>query len=185
MSVLRPCRQDDSPVVLADDPIVPDFIPVVGYADDALIIAIAMRSVTRVAGPEAKTGTGQELRTNYILSSSDHAQPRRACAASVHLSLSGHEALSSIMPSDIQAWVKRLENGHRESGQAPLSPATIGVAHSVLSSVLKSAVRDRRISSNPSEGTKLPKSESKRVKPPTTADIHALHASCQRPTRPW
>lgn len=33
--------------------LVPDFIPIVGYADDAVIVAIALRSVTRVAGPEA------------------------------------------------------------------------------------------------------------------------------------
>lgn len=33
--------------------LVPDFIPVVGYADDAVIIAVALRSVARRAGPEA------------------------------------------------------------------------------------------------------------------------------------
>ena len=33
--------------------LIPDFIPVVGYADDAVIIAIALRSETRLAGPEA------------------------------------------------------------------------------------------------------------------------------------
>jgi uncharacterized membrane protein YkvA (DUF1232 family) len=33
--------------------LVPDFIPVVGYADDAIIVAIALRSVTRAAGEEA------------------------------------------------------------------------------------------------------------------------------------
>lgn len=33
--------------------LVPDFIPVVGYADDAVIVAIALRSVTRRAGPAA------------------------------------------------------------------------------------------------------------------------------------
>lgn len=33
--------------------LVPDFIPVVGYADDAIIVALAIRSVVRVAGPEA------------------------------------------------------------------------------------------------------------------------------------
>ena len=33
--------------------LVPDFIPVVGYADDAVIVALALRSVTRAAGPEA------------------------------------------------------------------------------------------------------------------------------------
>ncbi|NUS50914.1 MAG: DUF1232 domain-containing protein [Nocardioidaceae bacterium] len=33
--------------------LVPDFIPVAGYADDALIVAFALRSVTRRAGVEA------------------------------------------------------------------------------------------------------------------------------------
>ncbi|MGI8878918.1 MAG: YkvA family protein [Jatrophihabitans sp.] len=33
--------------------LVPDFIPVIGYADDAVIVAGVLRSVTRRAGPEA------------------------------------------------------------------------------------------------------------------------------------
>lgn len=33
--------------------LVPDFIPVIGYADDAVIVAFALRSVTRRAGPDA------------------------------------------------------------------------------------------------------------------------------------
>lgn len=33
--------------------LVPDFIPVIGYADDAVVVAIALRSVTRRAGPQA------------------------------------------------------------------------------------------------------------------------------------
>jgi uncharacterized membrane protein YkvA (DUF1232 family) len=35
--------------------LIPDFIPVLGYADDAIVVALALRSVTRAAGPEALT----------------------------------------------------------------------------------------------------------------------------------
>lgn len=33
--------------------LVPDFLPVVGYADDAVVIALVLRAVTRAAGPDA------------------------------------------------------------------------------------------------------------------------------------
>jgi uncharacterized membrane protein YkvA (DUF1232 family) len=33
--------------------IIPDFVPILGYADDAIVVALVLRSVTRRAGPEA------------------------------------------------------------------------------------------------------------------------------------
>ena len=33
--------------------LVPDFLPVIGYADDAIVVALALRRVVRVAGAEA------------------------------------------------------------------------------------------------------------------------------------
>jgi uncharacterized membrane protein YkvA (DUF1232 family) len=46
--------------------LIPDFVPVLGYADDVIIVAIALRSVTRKAGPDAIEqhwpGTPQGLR---------------------------------------------------------------------------------------------------------------------------
>jgi uncharacterized membrane protein YkvA (DUF1232 family) len=33
--------------------LVPDFIPVLGYADDAIVVAFVLRSVIRAAGPDA------------------------------------------------------------------------------------------------------------------------------------
>jgi uncharacterized membrane protein YkvA (DUF1232 family) len=35
--------------------LIPDFIPVLGYADDAIIVAAVLRSVIRRAGPDALT----------------------------------------------------------------------------------------------------------------------------------
>ena len=33
--------------------VVPDFIPVLGYADDAVVVVLVLRSVARTAGPQA------------------------------------------------------------------------------------------------------------------------------------
>ncbi len=33
--------------------LIPDFIPVIGYADDAVVVVLALRAVARRAGPEA------------------------------------------------------------------------------------------------------------------------------------
>ena len=45
--------------------LIPDFIPVVGYADDAVVLALVLRSVVRAAGPDALDrhwpGTAQGL----------------------------------------------------------------------------------------------------------------------------
>jgi integrase len=87
----------------------------------------------------------------------------------------GDRPLSSILPSDIQTWVKRL--GTDTTERKALAPATIGVVHSIVSGVMKSAVRDRRLAANPCDGTKLPKVETKRVVPPTTEQVEALTAA--------
>ncbi|HZE17768.1 MAG TPA: site-specific integrase, partial [Mycobacterium sp.] len=76
----------------------------------------------------------------------------------------GDRCLSSIMPSDVQAWVKGLE----------LAPATVGVIHGIVSTVMKAAIRDRRIASNPCDGTKLPKVHRKQIVPLTTEQVAAV-----------
>jgi integrase len=86
----------------------------------------------------------------------------------------GARPLSSILPSEVQAWVKRLGVEDQAAKRKALAPATIGVVHSIVSSVMKSAVKDRRLVANPCEGTKLPTVERTKVVPPTTEQVAAL-----------
>jgi integrase len=95
----------------------------------------------------------------------------------------GDRPLSSILPSDIQTWVKRLGAAEPASGRKALAPATIGVVHSIVSGVMKAAVRDRRLVANPCEGTRLPKVERKRVVPLTTEQVRQLEAAMPEPLR--
>lgn len=76
----------------------------------------------------------------------------------------GDRHLSAVMPSDVQAWVKGLE----------LAPATVGVIHGIVSTVMKAAIRDRRITSNPCDGTKLPKVQRAHIVPLTTEQVAAV-----------
>ena len=76
----------------------------------------------------------------------------------------GDRKISSILPSDIQTLVTSLK----------LAPNTVGVVHSIVSSVMRSAVRDRRIVANPCDGTRLPKAERSRVVPMTTDQVTTL-----------
>ncbi|MDI6912214.1 site-specific integrase [Nocardioides sp.] len=86
----------------------------------------------------------------------------------------GDRPLSSILPSEVQAWVKRLGIEDKAAKRRALAPSTIGVVHSIVSSVMKAAVKDRRIVANPCEGTKLPKASRSKVVPPTTEQVEAL-----------
>jgi uncharacterized membrane protein YkvA (DUF1232 family) len=60
--------------------LIPDFLPVVGYADDAIVVAIAVRFATRHAGAEALDrhwpGTPQGLRAVRSLAGLDRPAHR-------------------------------------------------------------------------------------------------------------
>ena len=95
----------------------------------------------------------------------------------------GHKALSAILPSDIQAWVFRLSTG--EQDLRPLAPATVGVVHSIVSGVMKSAVRDRRIAANPCEGTRLPRVHRTKVVPPPPSRCRRWPRRCPWSSARW
>jgi uncharacterized membrane protein YkvA (DUF1232 family) len=64
--------------------LIPDFIPVLGYADDAIIVAIALRSVTRRAGPAALEthwpGTSDGLQAVRRFTGIGHTESQAAVA---------------------------------------------------------------------------------------------------------
>ncbi|MBL0748489.1 tyrosine-type recombinase/integrase [Nocardioides baculatus] len=86
----------------------------------------------------------------------------------------GARPIGSVLPSEVQAWVKLLGTGDRAAKRKPLAPATVGVIHGVVSGIFRSAIRDRRIMANPCEGTRLPRVERRRVMPLTTAQVETL-----------
>jgi integrase len=86
----------------------------------------------------------------------------------------GDRPLASILPSEVQAWVKRLATDDPASKRKALAPSSIGVCHGIVSSVFKSAIRDRRIMANPCEGTTLPEVEATKVRPATTEQVEQL-----------
>ena len=86
----------------------------------------------------------------------------------------GDRPIGSVLPSEVQAWVKLLGTGDRAAKRKPLAPATVGVIHGVVSGIFRSAIRDRRIMANPCEGTRLPRVERRRIMPLTTGQVETL-----------
>jgi integrase len=81
----------------------------------------------------------------------------------------GDRPIGSIRPSEVQAWVRGLEQD--------LAPSTIGVVYSFVAAIFRAAVRDRLIASSPCIEIRLPKPEPKRVEPLATERVEALIAA--------
>jgi integrase len=81
----------------------------------------------------------------------------------------GDKPLSSVLSSDVQAWVKGMT--------ATLAASTVGTVHGVVAGIFRAAVRDRRITANPCERTRLPKVARPRVEPLPIETVRALEAA--------
>lgn len=81
--------------------------------------------------------------------------------------------LGQLRKSHVEQWVKAMHN-------RGLAPSTIGVRYSVIRSVLKGAVSDKVISTDPSDGVKLPKERRAEAAMtiPTTEQVGAALADC-------
>ena len=69
----------------------------------------------------------------------------------------GDRPIGEIRHSEVQAWVRRLAPPGQESRAA----TKVKRAHGVLAGILDSAVRDRRIATNPARGVLLPRKAAK------------------------
>ncbi|WP_363459130.1 tyrosine-type recombinase/integrase [Microbacterium sp. LMI1x-1-1.1] len=86
----------------------------------------------------------------------------------------GDRALGTILRTTVQGWVKSLTVDDPKTKRKALSPATIGVVYTVVASVFRAAVRDRKLASTPCDGISLPDVSKARVQPLTTAQVELL-----------
>jgi Phage integrase central domain len=89
----------------------------------------------------------------------------------------GDRPMSSIRPSDIQAWVEGLA-GER-------APSTVGVVHGIVSGIFRAAMRDGVIAHNPCDGRKLPKTTKSRIEPLATELCSRWPMLRPTGTAPW
>lgn len=84
----------------------------------------------------------------------------------------GDLPLESVLTTTVQGWVKSLTVD--AAGRPALAPATIGVVYTVVASVFRAAVRDRKIAATPCDNIALPHVVKTRVTPLTTDQVELL-----------
>ncbi|MGO4592609.1 tyrosine-type recombinase/integrase [Leifsonia sp. 2TAF2] len=82
----------------------------------------------------------------------------------------GHTRLVDVRHGDVQAWVGELA--------ATLGPSMVRQIHLVLAGVLRYAIRDGRLTTNPSDGIQLPRLSSREHGYLTHAQVRALVTEC-------
>lgn len=83
----------------------------------------------------------------------------------------GSRRLGTIVHSDIQGWVQKLVTSNG------LAPSTVRVVHGIVSSIFLAAIRDRRLVTNPCDGTRLPPRERRLVVPLRTEQVTSLRTN--------
>jgi integrase len=89
----------------------------------------------------------------------------------------GSTPLGALRRSHVERWVKGMQTAPRGEGRPPgLAPGTIRTRFNNVRSVLRAAVRDRVIASDPSEGITLPRARRAEAAMtlPTTGQVRAI-----------
>jgi len=84
----------------------------------------------------------------------------------------GDMPLAAIKSSTVQGLVKRLST--EGEGRAALAPSTVELVHKVVSTVFRSAVRDKKIPESPCVDIRLPRVGKTRVTPLTHDQVEIL-----------
>jgi integrase len=98
-----------------------------------------------------RPGTASQVETNLRR----HVYPRL-----------GSRPLAAIRPSEVQSAVKAMS--------ADLSPATVGLIYTWVSTIFKAAVKDRAIAASPCDGVRLPEVHKTRITPLPVETVEAL-----------
>lgn len=96
--------------------------------------------------------------------------------------------LRLLVRSHIEAWVKAMQTADRGGEKSPgLAPGTIRTRFNNVRGVLRGAVKDRVIATDPSEGVKLPRTRRADVamELPKPAQVRALLDVAHRDFRPF
>jgi hypothetical protein len=124
--------------------------------------------VDRCAGRERFGAYAERWRAAQVHRATTAAQVETHLRRHVYPTF-GDRALGAIRPSEVQAWVRGLEQH--------LAPSTIGVVYSFLAAIFRAAVRDRLIAAAPCVDVRLPKPPPRRIEPLATERVEALIAA--------
>lgn len=123
---------------------------------------------------DAKVSVGAY--TEEWIASSLAASDRKASTKATYTTLArkhivdstlGNRTLDRLLPSHVEAWVVELRN-------RKLSAATVRQVHTILRSVLDSAVRDEALGKNPASAVRRPKAEHREATYLTPAQARSL-----------
>lgn len=87
--------------------------------------------------------------------------------------------LAGLSAEDIEDWHAELLATPKQRGSGTLSPASVALAHSILSAILKEAVRRKRIPVNPCSLVSPPSADREPPEPPTAAETDMVLAACE------